>query len=229
MSGQGMRRTQRRTLSEMQSRDLLGQFGIRFNRSDAVSAADEAVAAAERIGFPVALKGDHELLAHKSEAGMIRLGLGDSASVREAAEDMLARLPQGGRLSVQEMVCGSRELILGFMRDEVFGPCVSIGVGGILTEALGDVVFRRAPFDRQEALLAIADLKSQELLGAIRGMPAVNRDELAGLMLALAEAGMARTDIAEIDINPLIVAGERAIAVDALVVLEAESRGASDA
>ena len=130
---------------------------------------------------------------------------------------------------MQQTVKGSRELILGFIRDQVFGPCVSVGIGGIMAEALGDVVFRRAPFDRDEALCAIGDLQGQALLGALRGMPAVDRGALAGLMLAIAQAGMSRPDIAEIDVNPLIVSGDQPIAVDALVILETRAGESTDA
>lgn len=210
----------RKSLSEMQSRALLAPFGVRFNRAEAAATSDEAAAIASRIGFPVVLKGDHPQLAHKSDVGMVRLGLGREVAVLEAATDMLARLPFDGALSVQETVKGSRELILGFIRDQIFGPCVSIGIGGIMAEAVGDVVFRCAPFDRDEALRAIGDLKGQALLGALRGMPAIDREALAELMLAVAAAGTSRPDIAEIDINPLIVSGDKPIAVDALVIME---------
>lgn len=221
--------TARQSLSEMQSRQLLVAFGLRFNRAETATTALEAAEIASRIGFPVVLKGDHRGLAHKSDAGMVRLGLSSKAAVREAADDLLVRLPPGGALSVQETIKGSRELILGFVRDRVYGPCVSIGIGGVMTEALGDVVFRRAPFDRGEALRAIGDLKGQKLLGALRGMPAIDRGALARMMMAMAKAGMSRPDITEIDVNPLIVSGDSPVAVDALVILETKAGDSIDA
>lgn len=217
MSGQT-----RTILSEQGSRAFLATFGIPFNRSEIASGVEEAVAAANNIGYPVVLKGDHPLLAHKTEAGVVHLGVTGPETVRAAASQILQTIPEGGQISVQETVVGKREFLAGFFRDDVFGPCVSIALGGIFTEVLDDAVFRSVPFDRSDALAALDDLKNQKLLGTFRGMPAVDREALADVMLALAEAGTSGNDVGEIDLNPLIVTGGRPLAVDALVVLGAQ-------
>ncbi len=205
-------------LSEMQSRALLEKHGVPFNRALSAMSADEAVASAEAIGFPVALKGDHPAIAHKSDAGLVRLNLSTPEDVRWAAGEIQAAMPEGGRFSVQEMIAGDREFIVGLITDEVFGPCVTIGVGGVFTEALSDAVFRRLPVDEDELVAALDDLKNQKLLGALRGKPPVDRTALAHVALAVARAAEADLAIAEIDLNPVILVDGRPVAVDALVV-----------
>lgn len=218
-----MTNSARVSLSESEARSILAPFGLPFNKSVLVETVDAAVEAAEGVGYPAVLKGDHAALAHKTEAGVVKLGLSSADAVRVAAREILDAMPPGGRLSVQESISGKREILAGFLRDDVFGPCVSIGVGGIFAEALEDVVFRAAPLSRVDALAAIDDLNNQKILGAYRGMPPVDRATLADIMVALAEAGLARPDIAEIDVNPLIIEDTKPVAVDALVVLAADS------
>jgi acetyl-CoA synthetase (ADP-forming) len=118
------------------------------------------------------------------------------------------------------MVPGSRELIAGFVRDDEFGPCVMVGLGGVLAEALGDVAFRLAPLEAVDADDLVDDLSSQALLGALRGEPAVDRSALAGILLGLAAAGHDDERIRSIDLNPLIVSAGIPVAVDALVELD---------
>ena len=133
---------------------------------------------------------------------------------------MLARAtPQDGGVGilVSEMVSGIRELIAGVVRDPQFGPCVMLGVGGVLAEAVGDVAFRVAPLTAVDAHELIEDLRSQALLGPVRGEPAVDRDRLAELLTGLGRLVADDPSIQSVDVNPLIVAQGIPIAVDALV------------
>lgn len=205
-------------LSEMQSRELLAGYGVPFSKSATAVDAKAAVRAAEAVGYPVVLKGDHPAIAHKSDAGLVRLNLKDAAEVEAAAGQLLDAMPEGGQLSVQEMVFGDRELIVGFFRDAIFGPCVSVGLGGIFTEALEDVVFRRLPVVPDDIVLALDDLRNRKMLGPLRGKPAIDRDAVAHVVAAIAGAAQADRAITEIDINPLIIRDGRPVAVDALVV-----------
>ena len=189
-----------------------------------VSTPDDAAEAAEAIGYPVVVKLCGATIAHKTERGLVRLGLRDAADVRAAATELLAATrPEDGdvALLIAQMVSGARELIAGFVRDNEFGPCVMLGIGGIFTEALGDVAFRLAPLDAADADDLIADLTNQALLGAVRGEPPVDRMALARILLALAEVGEGDERIRSIDLNPLIVADGVPVAVDALVELDA--------
>jgi acetyl-CoA synthetase (ADP-forming) len=211
------------TLSEAESKALLARHGVPVPGEALVATPDEAVAAAEEIGYPVVVKLCGAAIAHKTERGLVKLGLGDAAAVEAAAREVLAAArPEHGDvgLLVGAMVSGARELIAGFVRDDEFGPCVMVGIGGIFAEALGDVAFRLAPLDAIDADDLIDDLANQALLGAVRGEPPVDREALARILLALAEVGDGDERIRSIDLNPLIVAGGVPVAVDALVELD---------
>lgn len=211
------------TLSEAESKALLGRHGVPVPAEELVGSADDAVAAAERVGFPVVVKLCGAAIAHKTERGLVKLGLADAAAVRAAGEELLgAARPDDGDvgLLVGAMVSGSRELIAGYVRDDEFGPTVMVGVGGVLAEAIADVAFRLAPLTPVDAEDLIDDLASQALLGPVRGEPPVDRAVLAGILLGLAAVGEADDRIRSIDLNPLIVSGGVPTAVDALVELD---------
>jgi acetate---CoA ligase (ADP-forming) subunit beta len=223
------------TLSEAESKALLARHGIPVADEALVDTADEAAAAAERIGYPVVVKLCGRAIAHKTERGLVKLNLRDAEAVAAAAEELLAaarpedwggspaapEADPGVGLLVGAMVSGARELIAGFIRDDEFGPCVMLGIGGIFAEALGDVAFRLAPLEAIDADELIDDLSNQALLGSLRGEPPVDRTSLARILLGLAEVGDGDERIRSIDLNPLIV--DRAgvpTAVDALVELD---------
>jgi acetyltransferase len=214
----------RRTLSESASKQLLAAFGVPFARESIASDADEAARAAESIGFPVALKLGGDAIAHKSERDLVRLGLADGAAVRAAAGELLAKARRDDgpvHLLVAEMVRGKRELIAGLVRDPSFGPCVLLGLGGILTEALGDVVFAAAPLAEADAHALIRGLRASHLLTKpFRGEPPVDADALARLLVSLGRVAAERPDVASVDLNPVIVRQDgKPVAVDALVEL----------
>ncbi len=207
------------TLSEAASRRAVADAGVAV--SDWATAADPeaAVVAAKAIGLPVVVKLCGDTIAHKTERGLVRLGLGTADDVRAAATDLLATArPEDGpvELLVSTMLRGDRELIAGMVRDPQFGPCVMLGVGGVLAEAVADVAFRIAPLDRVEAHDLVDDLGAQALLGPFRGQPAVDREVLVDTLCALG-ALAADDGVASVDLNPLIVVDGRPVAVDALV------------
>ena len=212
------------TLSEAESKALLARHGIPVPAEELVATPTEAAQAADRIGYPVVVKLCGAGIAHKTERGLVKLGLRDPSAVEAAAAELLsAARPADGDvgLLVGAMVSGARELIAGFVRDEMFGACVMVGIGGIFAEALGDVAFRLAPLEAVDAEELIDDLSNQALLGSVRGEPAVDRVALARILRGLAEVGENDERIRSIDLNPLIVSGGVPIAVDALVELDA--------
>ena len=164
-----------RTLSEHASKQLLAQYGVPVAKELRVESADAAARAAAELGFPVVLKLCGDAIAHKTERDLVRLSLSDEAAVRSAGEELLAKaLPEDGEVSllVAEMVRGSRELIAGLVRDPQLGPCVMLGLGGILTEALGDVAFASAPLSEVEAAQLPNALQAAHLLAEpFRGEP----------------------------------------------------------
>ncbi len=209
------------TLSESASKLLLAEFGVPMAPEDTVPDADSAIEAAVRLGFPVVAKLCGDAIAHKTERGLVRLRLADEAAVRTAAIDLLALArPEDGDVSVlvAPMVTGNRELIAGVVRDPQFGASVMLGVGGVLAEAVADVVFRPAPLDAVTAHEMIDGLATQKLLGAFRGEAPVDRDALAAVLVGLGRVAAERPDVVSVDVNPLIIAGDgQPVAVDALV------------
>jgi succinyl-CoA synthetase beta subunit len=183
--------------------------------------ADEAASAADRLGFPVVLKACSAELMHKSERGCIELNLRNEPDLRQAYERIIrgVNLELEGML-VQKMVPGQRELVIGLNRDPQFGPCVMLGIGGIMTEVFQDTVFRMAPFDMVEAKDMTEDLRFKTILGAFRGQKPVDMDVLCRTLIAVGEIGLELETISELDINPMIITPEgRLVAVDALIVL----------
>jgi acetyltransferase len=215
------------TLSESASAELVRSFGVPVAEHELASDAEAAVRAAQAIGFPVAVKLCGDGIAHKTERDLVRLGLGDDVAVRSAAEELLARAtPEDGavQLLVAEMVAGRRELIAGMVRDPQFGPCVLLGLGGILTEALGDVVFALAPLSQAEAHGMMHGLRASHLLTQpFRGEPSADADAIVELLVALGKLGVERPDIASVDLNPVILRDGVPVAVDALVEMGAIS------
>lgn len=208
------------TLSEAASKELLATFGVPFPTERVVSTAADAVAAAVEIGFPVVVKLGGDAIAHKTERGLVRLGLGAEDQVRGAAEALLAAATADDgdvHLLVAPMLRATRELIAGLHDDPQFGMTVMLGVGGVLAEAVADVSFRLTPVSRVDAEEMIDDLALQALLGPFRGEPAVDRGAVVDVLLGLSDAAAQRPDIASADLNPLLVVGGRPVAVDALV------------
>jgi succinyl-CoA synthetase beta subunit len=211
-----------RALSEYQSKQYLQSFGIPVTRETLVQTADEAVTAAEQIGFPVALKACSPELMHKSETGGILLNLATADAIERAYAEIQTKIqiPLDGYI-VQEMLEGSRELVVGMIRDPQFGVCVMLGLGGVMAEILKDTVFRVAPFDKTEAMDMIDELQSKEMLKAFRGQQPADLETLCQALIAVGRIGLEEERIAEIDINPMIIAPDgRITAADALLILD---------
>jgi acetyltransferase len=199
---------------------------VRSAREHRANSAEAAVAAAEQLGFPVALKVDSPDTPHKTEARVVRLNLGDAAKVRTAYAEILASAkayaPQARitAVSVQEMVGDGVEVIIGVSCDPV-GPVLLFGSGGVMVEVYNHVALRRCPITRSEAQARIAEIKGARLLRGFRGRAAADLEALADTLMRVSYLAMhLEGHLAELDINPLMVlpAGQGVKAVDALVV-----------
>ncbi len=211
-------------LNEYDSKRLLQAYSIPVTEEYIATSLEQALEAARKIGYPVALKGSSRILTHKTEHRLIELGIESDDALSKA----YAALWERGRgqldgVLVQQMISGDRELVAGLIRDPQFGPCVMFGLGGIFTEVLKDVTFRVAPLLRRDALEMMDEIKAGKLLGPFRGKPSLDKDVMANILIHLGRIGLERPEIAEIDINPLIIRNGRPIAVDALVVLRKEN------
>ncbi|MCB2146643.1 MAG: acetate--CoA ligase family protein [Deltaproteobacteria bacterium] len=219
----------RTALTEAESKRILGSYGVPVVAETIVSTAAEAAAAAADLKFPVVLKGIAEGLLHKTEGGLVHLNLADEKAVWFAAEQILKAAP-GAQILVQPQIRGNREFVAGLFRDPHFGPAILFGLGGILTEALSDVVFRLAPLTRQDARDMIESIRSRSLLGPFRGENAVDRESLLDTLMGLSAMAADFPEIAEIDINPLIASATGELtAVDALITLTEPDRVTTDA
>jgi len=208
------------TLSEADSKAFLAPFGVPLLGERVVPDAEGAVAAAAAMGYPVVAKLCGDAIAHKTERGLVRLGLADGAAVATAAAELLgAARPEDGEVAVlvAPMVRGTRELIAGIATDPQFGPTVMVGIGGVLAEAIGDVAVRLAPLGRVDAEEMVEDLASQTLLGPFRGEPAVDRGALVDVLLGLSAVVEAHPEVVSVDLNPMVVVDGQPVAVDALV------------
>jgi acyl-CoA synthetase (NDP forming) len=218
-------------LNEYDSKRFLSSIGIPVNRETLVHSAAEAGAEAERMGFPVVLKACGARLHHKSDIGGVVLNVETPEQARNAA-DRLLRIEGCEAVLVQEMVQGSREIVCGMTRDQLFGPCVMFGLGGVFTELIEDVAFRLAPLTSEDARDMAHAIRTRKLLGAFRGESQIDIDGLVRILVALGELALRFDDVSQIDINPLKVLPDGKVkAVDALVVLgtgERRSAGRTD-
>lgn len=214
----------RKVLTEAESKALLTLYDIPSTRERLVRTADEAVAAAADIGYPVAAKICSPRFPHKTEVGGVKLALRDEAAVRAACADLLAILGKVGEAEgvlVQEMVGGGVEALAGMSRDAQFGPVLTVGSGGILVELIKDVRLLVPPVTAAEVLAELEELKLHKLLNGFRGRPKADSAALARAMAGLSDLAIELGDqIAEIDINPLMIMpdGQGVRVADALVI-----------
>ncbi len=211
------------TLGEREAKAVLALYGLPVAEESLVSDADAAVAAAATLGGPVALKVESPDLPHKTEAGVIRLNLRSPAEIRAAFSAVWTNATAAdARIAgvlVQRMIPAGVEILIGGRIDPLFGPLIVVGFGGVLVELLADRAVALAPLSVEEAGRLLASLKGAALLDGFRGAPPVDRHRLAWVISRMGDfladhAG----DLVELDINPLICAGETIVAVDALIV-----------
>jgi acyl-CoA synthetase (NDP forming) len=200
------------------ARRMLEEYGVRFCHERTAVGVEETVAAAEAIGYPVVVKVDAPGMLHKTEAGGVALDLRDAHAVREACTAMAARTG-ASRFVVQERVGPGVELLVGGRRDDVFGPVVAVGTGGILTEVVRDVSLRLAPIRAGEAREMLREGLRVRLLAGPRGLPPVEDAALVAALEGLSALLVDQPRILEVDVNPLIAAGAHAVAVDAVVIV----------
>jgi acyl-CoA synthetase (NDP forming) len=211
-------------LSEQESKALLGAYGIRTPKERVVTRAAEAVSAAERIGFPVVMKIVSADIAHKSDLGLVEVGVGDAGSVRRVYRRLLDRAAEAAPdaaidgVLVAEQVSGI-ETVVGLAHDELFGPVVMFGLGGVLIEVLRDVTFRVPPFPATEAARMLDELAGSAVLRGTRGRPAADRKSLVDAIMAVQHLAVDLAgEVAELDVNPLLAGPSGVVAADALVV-----------
>jgi acetate---CoA ligase (ADP-forming) subunit beta len=212
----------RKALSEYEAKQVLAAYSIPVTRECLVENKADVEKAAQEIGYPLVMKGCSSEIAHKTEKGLIHTDIRSDAEALKAFDEIKERLNvyNSGAVLIQEMIPGRRELVMGMTRDDQFGPCVMFGLGGIFTEILKDISFRRAPLEKRDALEIMQEIKGHNILGAIRGMEAADVESLADILIQLGKIGLEVDHVQEIDLNPVIIFGKKPIVVDALMILE---------
>ncbi|MFJ5732397.1 acetate--CoA ligase family protein [Streptomyces paradoxus] len=214
-----------RQLSEHAAKQLLRAYGIRVPREQLVTSAAAAVRAAGLVGYPVVMKASGARIAHKTELGLVKIGLTSASQVRDAYRELtdIARYEDVALdgVLVCQMVEQGVEMVVGVTHDDLFGPTVTVGLGGVLVEVLRDTAVGVPPFGEEQARNMLAGLRGRALLDGVRGRPAADLDALVEVVLRVQRMALELGDqLAELDINPLVVLprGQGAVALDALAV-----------
>jgi len=215
----------RKILTEVESKDILEEAGIPTARARLATTADEAVAAAREVGFPVALKIASPDITHKSDVGGVKLNLTTPDEVKAAFDEIIAAAKRAqpdakvDGVSVQKMARPGIEVIMGMSQDAQFGPVLMFGLGGILVEVLKDVSFRLVPITPRDARQMVQEIKGRPLLEGYRGQEPADVEALEKLLLRLSDFIEKHPEIAELDLNPIFAYKDGAVAVDARIIL----------
>jgi acetyltransferase len=218
-------------IGEQDAKAVLEAYGVKIPEGQFSATRDQAVAAAQKAGFPVVMKVVSQDVVHKSDVGGVRVGLQTPQQVEDAFDLMMLRIPNlvpGARIDgvlVEEMKSGGREVILGMTRDPQFGPMLMFGLGGIYVEVLKDVTFHLAPLTVGEAMEMLSQTKTFALLKGVRGQKGVDIESIAECLQRIAQLGVDFPEVQELDINPLRVGFTRGdtMALDARIALRPTS------
>jgi len=220
------------SLTEHQGKQLLAAYDIPITKEDVATSADNAVEIAERIGYPLVMKIDSPDILHKTEAGGLRLNISTPEDVVAAFNEIVQNArnydPQArvGGVLVQEMVLGGTEVIVGVNNDPQFGPTLMFGLGGIFVEILKDVSLRVAPLDRDDAMAMLREIKGFKVLAGARGKARADIGAIADVLVRVSRLALElENDVAELDINPLLVLpeGQGVRVADALIIKKQSS------
>jgi len=214
-------------LNEVEAKAMLAEAGVPVTETRLARSVEEAVALADALGYPAALKIVSADIAHKSDVGGVVLGLADAEAVRAAHASMLARVAEaapGARIdgvSVQRMAAPGIEVIVGGTTDPQFGPVLMFGLGGVFVEVLKDVAFRIVPLEPRDAAQMVREIKALPVLQGARGAAPADLGSIESMLLHVSAFMAAHPEVAELDLNPVFAYAEGAVAVDARIVLAA--------
>jgi acetyltransferase len=206
-------------LDEHEAKKWLKSLHLNVVKEVVVKEVDETIRVAEKMGYPVVLKGRVGEKIHKTEAGLVKLNLWTSDQVKSAFQEMRGINPKPHSFLIQPMLKGDLELIVGITRDPQFGPAVMLGLGGIHAEVYRDVTFRLPPLNPKDVFEMVSELKGQALLRGYRGSKPVDMKDLADWLIKLGWLGMNFEKIQEVDINPLLIVDGKPVAIDATMIL----------
>jgi acyl-CoA synthetase (NDP forming) len=213
-------------LTEVESKDLLKKAGIPVVEAKLARSKKEAVSLSREMGFPVVLKISSTDVVHKSDSGGVKLGLANATQVGKAYDEIMSSVKKAypeariDGLSVQIMAPAGVEVIVGMSKDAQFGPVLMFGLGGILVEVLKDVSFRIVPVTERDAREMIKEIKGYPVLQGYRGQKPASIPALEQLIVKMSQFVEKNPQIKELDLNPIFAYPDRAVAVDARIILE---------
>lgn len=220
-------KTERRTvLTEFESKKLLGRAGIPVVETRLVRTKRETISVSKEMGFPVVLKITSPDIVHKSDSGGVKLGIANATQASRAYSEIMLSIKQKypsaiiHGLTVQKMAPPGIQVIVGMNKDPQFGPVLMFGLGGILVELLKDVSFRIVPVTKRDAAEMIREIKGYPLLEGYRGQEPANIDALQDIIVRVSQFVERTPEIKELDLNPIFAYRDKAVSVDARIVLE---------
>jgi len=216
-------KNKQKALDENAAKKLLACYGVPVTEEEVTVTAEDALTAAAKIGYPVALKACSWEIMHKSGKGLIALNVENENQLKKEFKNIQKNAGKTVPVLVQEMLGGSREFLAGMTRFAGFGPCIVFGLGGVFTEIYKDTSLRLAPLDDTDSKEIFAEIRANQLLDEFRGMPKVNTEKLSQIIQALGNVALLHPEIAEIDLNPIIINGAEPVVADALIVLESNA------
>ncbi|MGP8005050.1 MAG: acetate--CoA ligase family protein, partial [Smithella sp.] len=209
-----------KALDEHAAKMLLACYDVPVTKEVMASTKTEALEAAKKIGYPVALKACSWEIMHKSGKGFIALNIENASGLKDNFQSIQKAARKPVPVLVQEMLKGNREFLAGMTRFAGFGPGIVFGLGGVFTEVYKDTTLRLAPLADVDAREMFADIRARKLLDEFRGMPKVKFDKLSHIIKTVGNISLLHPEIAEIDLNPIIISGDEPVVADALIVLE---------
>jgi len=220
-------KTEKRTvLTEFESKKLLERAGIPVVETKLVRTKRETISVSKEMGFPVVLKITSPDIVHKSDSGGVKLGIANATQAGKAYSEIMLSIKQRypsaiiHGLTVQKMAPPGIQVIVGMNKDPQFGPVLMFGLGGILVELLKDVSFRIVPVTKRDAAEMIREIKGYPLLEGYRGQEPANIDALQDIIVRVSQFVERTPEIKELDLNPIFAYRDKAVSVDARIVLE---------
>lgn len=211
----------RKALSEYEAKQVLAAYGIPVTREILIEDRNSVEKSCRKIGYPLVMKGCSAEIAHKTEKGLIHVDIRSAAEALKAFDEIMTGMSgYGGGVLIQELIKGRRELVMGMTRNEQFGPCIMFGLGGIFTEILQDITFRKAPLEIDDAMTMMQEIKAHKIIDGARGMEAADKGIIADMLINVGRIGLEIEQILEIDLNPVIISGKNPVVVDALMILK---------
>lgn len=215
-------KNKQKALDEFDGKKLLACYGIPVTNERLITTVEEALSAAKKIGYPVALKACSWKIMHKSGKGLIALNVENEAQLKKEFKNIQKNAGRKTPVLVQEMLKGNREFLAGMTRFAGFGPGVVFGLGGVFTEVFKDTTLRLAPLADSDAQEMFSEIRANKLLDQYRGMPKIKLNKLSQILQAVGNIALLHPEIAEIDLNPIIINGAEPVVADALIVLESK-------